>query len=62
MKVRPVLRKSSEIDEIRLIRIDESAIQELLFETLMENSSEWFQVAIGGRQRQLVRRSTAAVR
>lgn len=44
MKVRPVLRKPSEIDEIRLIRIDEGAIRELLFETLMENNSEWFQL------------------
>lgn len=42
MKVRPVLRKSSELDKIRIIRIDENAMHELLFETLMENASEWF--------------------
>lgn len=44
MKVRPVLRKPSEINEIRMIRVDENAMRELLFEVLMENSSEWFQL------------------
>jgi len=44
VKVRPVLRKSSDINEIRIIRIDENAMQELLLEILMENSSEWFQL------------------
>ena len=44
MKVRPLVRKPSKINEIRIIRIDESAICELLLEVLMENSSEWFRL------------------
>ena len=44
MKVRPLLKKTNNANEIRIIRIDERAMHELLLEILVENSSEWFQL------------------
>ena len=43
MKVKPI-PTSFKKNEIRVIRIGEKAINELMWEALMENKSEWFNV------------------